>query len=103
MDKNDLKPGDLVTGIDRSYERSIYRYLRPGSFDDDSGIFEFVSLAGNTAVDHLNKNPHKKVEDLHTVIFYSEVRPATWFEIKKSSSHSLTCLMLLLDRLDILK
>jgi hypothetical protein len=43
-----FKVGDLVTGVDRSYKRSIYKYVKSvETFPEEYGWYEFVSLNGN--------------------------------------------------------
>ena len=41
------KIGDLITGIDRSYERSIYRYHGMNEYQTKIGM-ECLALAGHT-------------------------------------------------------
>jgi hypothetical protein len=97
MDNIPFKKGALVTGKNRSYKRSIYKFIKPTA-DPDIGIFEFISLNGQTRKDHqrMAKQPvsaYKMPRD------YAEFRLATWFEVKSSTTKTHHKLMSVLRRL----
>lgn len=94
--------GDLVTGKDRSYKRSIYKYIGP-SVDPLYGEFEFVTLGENTAEQYMRGH---RFTDKSAITFrrlFAEFRKATPKEIKKSNqTRARYLLRFLLFRLGIL-
>jgi len=68
-----MQVGDLVTGKDRSYPRSIYRILRTNGW---KAQLRFVSLAGH--IQGLEKYCGDPVVDIR------DIRPATQEEIADS-------------------
>jgi hypothetical protein len=76
-----FKLGDLVTGKDRSYRRSIYKMVGL-STDPEQGMFEFQSL-GNQVVDAF-KNQGSPTTMYIFLRRYDEFRHATDEEIRSS-------------------
>jgi hypothetical protein len=100
-----FKLGDLVTGKDRSYERSIYKLV--AQHNDNTGIYEIVSFKGRTNELIVSELLAKGVSqsDINSVTQHlrnhSEFRLATWLEIKRSSTNSHHVLMAFLWKLDV--
>lgn len=103
-----FKPGDLVTGIDQSYRRSIYRYIGPSpcgtkgkglyeieSYDgrDNAKIIEKALAAGHTQEQIWSITRHTRMN--------GEFRLARWIEVKMSSTKSHQRLIELLWALGI--
>lgn len=86
-----FKVGDLVTGTDRHYERSIYRLEE--DLNGEIGQYMIVSYAGKT--DFPNTKAYARIHD--------EFRLADPIEIKKSSTRSHKHLKMLLYLLRVTK
>ena len=95
-----FKPGDLVTGKDRSYKRSIYKMLST-SENPETGLFEFQSL-GPYCVDRYIDMGSKSVQ-YQFIREYAEFRLANRQEIAVSNrTRSQYRMLKFLERLGIL-
>jgi hypothetical protein len=103
-----FKRGDLVTGHDQSYERSIYKFIEGIGGSKNEGIFEIVSYAGTTneqiIADLLKQGIAQSLinSKIRGARAYAEFRLATWMEIKISSTRSHKKLLNLLNKLGVL-
>lgn len=88
-----FRVGDLVTGTDRRYARSIYRI--ESLIDDERGMYRIVSLSGRVYPKDLENGLFENKHD--------GFRLATNMEIKISSdsNHTRYCLIRLLSNLGI--
>ena len=106
MKNPEFKSGDLVTGIDQSYKRSIYRYIE-STGQKGISLYEIVSLDGRDY--DKERESHRAIgrseEDIDKIYRRErndgEFRIATWMEIKRSTTHSLEILVSLLWDLGI--
>lgn len=91
--------GDLVTGLDRSYKRSIYKFLS-STENPEFGLFEFQSLNGNTVV--MYKMQGFKQSKFEGVRAYSEFRLAEPFEaLENNRLIARDCVRSLLKKLGV--
>jgi len=81
-----FKVGALVTGVDRSYQRSIYKFL--SAKDKEWGLFEFQSLGADCVLRW--KDQGASVLQYQLLRRYEEFRLATRKEIKKSEGTKVT-------------
>jgi hypothetical protein len=87
-----FKHGDLVTGIDRTFIRSIYKFI--DDIDGDLGRYEIFAYKGRTDF----RNEPTMYNRLH-----SDFRMATKLEIKKASTTSHIRLKNFLSLLKIIR
>lgn len=81
-----FKIGALVTGVDRSYQRSIYKFL--SAKDKERGLFEFQSLGTDCILRW--KDQGASILQYQLLRRYEEFRLATRKEIKKSEGTKAT-------------
>ena len=95
-----FKIGDLVTGIDRSYKRSIYKMLS-STEDPDRGLFEFQSLGADVV--QRWKDSHSSISQYQMTRKYKDFRLATVDELNESTrAQSRYALQKLLHKLEVL-
>ena len=78
-----FKPGDLVTGKDRSYKRSIYKMLEETE-NPEVGLFEYQSLGFDVVQSW--KDNKARISQYQVLRTYDEFRFANDEELKDSKS-----------------
>lgn len=78
MSGRKFKVGDLITGIDRSYERSIYLYCGDDPTEPDYGHYRILSYSGRVFDESFG----------HTINDNANFRLASNLEILKSATRS---------------
>jgi hypothetical protein len=97
---SNIKVGDLVTGKDRSYERSIYRVTSINN-DGINAMFEFIALRGMSQQYYLEKKGIT-IDDVTELEFtLDDFRVASNIDIAKATTGSHIKLLQLIDKLDI--
>lgn len=87
-----FKPGDVVTGIDRSYKRSIYVCVE--CLDSQDGMYKPIAYSGRV----LPEETSNKYLGMRS---HSEFRFASKIEIIRASTRSFESLCSLLSSLGI--
>ena len=94
-----FEPGDFVTGVDRSYKRSIYKMLSTTE-DPLAGLFEFQSLGSDTLDSWLDSKSLKHTYQMYRL--YSDFRHASRKEVvEMDRSKALYRLRRILHKLDV--
>ena len=91
-----FKVGDLVTGIDRSYKRSVYKFISTTE-SDNIGIFEFQSLNGSVVDSYKDSKAPRHTYEFSRL--YSEFRLANRDELNENDKYRSSYKLLKLLRL----
>src|SRR5690606_1052831 len=91
-----MNKGDLVTGIDRTYERSIYKII---DIEEGRCLVEFVSFRGVTKKQWMEQDSSYSEKDFIRWRSLAEFRPAERMEVLRSSTKAHLHLLYLIRKL----